>query len=203
MQVEIIGSQGVLVRRPGKSDAVGYCAEPSARNDFDIEELESAVKNIPRLGMIIITRRAVAPDVYDRASELGVCVDTFGGFVRAIASFDDVSQYVHPDESYVRKRLLSTRIVSRLNRRGHRAWEIERQKGLRSLTIVTHERYELTDDDFTTLLNQHLKIDIDALVITNTNARGFGERVTRNARQVGIPIFTLDQFIGEIRAPWT
>lgn len=202
MRAESVGLQGVRVLRPGQPDAVGYCVEPSAQREFTVAELELAVKDVPQLGMIIITRRAVAPDVYERANELGVSVDTFGGFVRAITFFDDVSQYVHPEENYFKNRIFATRVVSRVDRRGHRAWDIERSRGLRPLTVITHEPYELTDDDLTTLLNQYLNLDIDALVITNPNARGFGERVAKNARQAGIPILTLDQFIGEIRATW-
>jgi hypothetical protein len=111
--------------------------------------------------------------VYDRARELDVCVDTFGGFDRAIGEFDDISKYVHPEEIYIRKRMAATRVVTSVTRRGHRAWELTCINKLRPLTIVTHDRYELTDDGFTEILNLYPKLDLDALVITNPSAQGF------------------------------
>jgi hypothetical protein len=153
--------------------------------------------------MVIVTRRVVEPDVHERARELEICVDTFGGFNRALGEFDDISQYVHPEETYIRTRLAATRVVTSVIRRGHRAWELERVNGLRPLMIVTHDRYELTDDGFTEILNQYPKLELDALVITNPAARGFGARVVESARWSGVPLYTLNDFLDEIRDPWT
>lgn len=98
--------------------------------------------------------------------------------------------------------MAATRAVTLVNRRGHRVWELERINGLRPLMIVTHDRYELTDDGFTEILNQYPKLDLDALVITNSSAQGFGDRVVKSAQQAGVRLYTLDDFIGEIRKPW-
>lgn len=201
--VEAVGEHGVKVPRPGRPDAVAFFVEPDNVNPFTVDALEDAVDELPQAGMVIVTRRVVDPDVYDRAREFGVCVDTFGGFGRALGEFDDISQYVHPEESYIRGRMAATRAVTSMTRRGHRAWELKRVDGLRPLMIVTHDRYELTDDGFTGILNQYPKLDLDALVITNPAAQGFGDRVVRSAQQARVPLFTLDDFIGKIRKPWT
>lgn len=201
--VEAVGEHGVKVLRPGRPDAVAYCVEPDSVNPFTVDALQDVVDELPQAGMVIVTRRVVDPEVYDRAHELDVGVDTFGGFVRAVGGFDDISQYVHPEEEYIRGRMAATRAVTSVTRRGHRAWELERVNGLRPLMIVTHDRYELTDDGFTEILNQYPKLDLDALVITNSSAQGFGDRVVKSAQQAGIPLYTLDDFIGEVRKPWT
>jgi len=200
--VEPIGEHGVKALRPGRPDAVGYCVEPDNVNQFTVRVLEEAVSELPQTGMIIVTRRVVDPEVYQRAPELGVCVDTFGGFTRAVGTFDDVSRYLHTEETYFRKRMSFTRVVTSVIRRGHRAWELKRANRLRSLTVVTHERYELTDDEFAMLLNQYPMLPLDALVITNSAAQGFGDRVVKSSQQVGVPLFTLDDFVSQIRAPW-
>jgi hypothetical protein len=201
--VETVGEHGVKVLRPGRADAVGYCVEPDSVNSFTADALQDAVNELPDAGMVIVTRRLVDPDVYERARELKVCVDTFGGFTRALDDLNDIAEYVHREEEYIRRRLLATRAVTSMIRRGHRAWELHRINGLRPLMIVTHERYEMTDYEFTAILNQYPKLDLDAFVITNPSARGVGDRVVASAEQAGIPLYLLDDFLTEIRKPWT
>lgn len=83
--VEAVGEHGVKVLRPGRPDAVAYCVELDSVNPFTVGALQDAVDELPQAGMVIMTRRVVDPEVYDRARELEVCVDTFGGFTRALA----------------------------------------------------------------------------------------------------------------------
>jgi hypothetical protein len=201
--VEAVGEHGVKVLRQSQPDAVAYCVEPNSVNPFTVDALQDAIDELPQVGMVIVTRRVVDPDVYDRACELEVCVDSFDGFTRALEEFDDISQYVHPQERYIQRRMAITRAVTSMTRRGYFAWELKRINGLRPLTIATHHRYELTDDGFTEILNQYPKLDLDALVITNPVAQGFGDRVVKSAQQAGVPLYTLNDFIDKIRKPWT
>ncbi|GLY80595.1 hypothetical protein [Actinoallomurus iriomotensis] len=201
--VEGIGEHGVKVLRPNQPAAVAFCVEPDSVNPFTTKALREAVEELPEAGMVIVTRRVVDPDVYDHVRELGVCVDTFGGFTRALWQFDDISEYVHPEEIYIQQRMAATGAVASVTRRGHRAWELERIAGLRSLTIVSHDRYELTDDGFIEILNQYPNLDLDALVITNPNAQGFGGRVVESAQHAGVSLYTLNDFVRKIRKPWT
>jgi hypothetical protein len=198
-----VGDHGVRILRPGRPDAVAYCVEPDGGRSFSVPDLEDAVQELPEAGMVVITRRAVDPEVYKRAGELGVCVDTFGGLGRAIHGNEDISEYMHPEEIYIRKRLMSTRFVSNVARIGQRAWAIDRRQGLRQLTIVTHERYELTDDGFAEVLSQYPELELDALVITNPSAQGFGRRVATSAQQAGVRLYTLNEFVAKVRDPWT
>ncbi|MGW6543117.1 hypothetical protein ACWGBH_09705 [Streptomyces massasporeus] len=200
--VQAVGECGVRVARVGRPGATGYVVEPDSL-PFTAPMLESALEDLPEAGMVIVTRRPVEPDVHSRALELGVCVDTFGGFNRAITFFDDISDYVHPEEAYFRKRMSSTRAVASVSRRGHRAWELQRINGLRSLTVVTHDRYELTDEGFSGILDQYPILDIDALVITNPSAQDFGKRVVTSAREANVPLYRLDDFASKIRDRWT
>ncbi|MFJ5150703.1 hypothetical protein ACIQCF_03805 [Streptomyces sp. NPDC088353] len=200
--VQAVGECGVRVVRVGRPSATGYCVEPDSL-PFTVPMLEEALRDLPEAGMIIVTRRPVDPHVYSRALELGVCVDTFGGFNRAITFFDDISDYMHPEETYFRKRMFATRAVVSVNRRGQRAWELQRKNGLRALTVVTHDRYELTDDGFSEIIDQYPSLDIDALVITNPSAQGFGKRVVTSAREANVPLYRLDDFVSKVRDRWT
>ena len=58
-------------------------------NTFTVDALQDAVDELPQAGMVIVIRRVVDPEVYDRARELEVCVDTFGGFDRALRGFGE------------------------------------------------------------------------------------------------------------------
>lgn len=198
-----IGRHGVRVLRPGRPDAVGYCVVPDPENPFAADDLDDAIGEVPDVGMVIVTRRLVDPDVYDRARAHSVCVDTFGGFVSALSGCEDVATYIHREEIYLRDRLAATRAVTATIKCGHRAWRIARTGGLRPLVIAAHDRYELTDDGFGDVLRQYPKLALDALVVTNPNAQGFGDRVVRSAGRAGVPLFTLNDFLDAIREPWT
>ncbi|CAM3927318.1 hypothetical protein KIPE111705_31870 [Kibdelosporangium persicum] len=201
--VKTIGDYGVEITRPGKSPAVAYCVEPDNFNSFTVQMFQDAIDTLPQTGMLIVTRRAIDPDVLDYARHVDVCVETFGGFVNAIYSLDDISQYVDPEEVYVRRRLRGTRAVTSIARRGLRALELQRIKNLRPLMIVFNNRYELTDDEFAEMLNRYPKLIIDALVITNPNTQGFGDRVVQTARHANVRLYTFNEFIAMIRNPWT
>jgi hypothetical protein len=200
---QAVGTHGVKVQRPERPDAVAYCVEPDRLNPFSAEALQDAVDELPQVGMVVTTRRLVDPEVYEQARELGVCVDTFGGLVRAVGDFDDIAQYIHPEERYVRRRLAATRAVTSVIRWGHRAWELKRVNGRRPLMIVTHDRYELTNDGFTEVVEQYPKLDLDAFVITNPAAQAFSGFVKKSAHQAGVRVYTINEFIDEIRKPWT
>jgi hypothetical protein len=203
IKVELIGAHGIKVERSDRPDAVAYCVEQMSGTSFSVEELNNALRELPQARMVIVTRRSVAPGVYPRSDELGVCVDTFGGFTRALGRFDDISQYVHPVETYIRKRLAATRVVTSVDRIGHRAWLLARIHDLRPLTIVTVDRYELTDDQFAAVIDEYPDVTPDALVVTNPSAQGFGDRVIDSSKQFGIPLFKIDDFVSKIRESWT
>ncbi|WP_149444930.1 hypothetical protein [Mycolicibacterium sp. P9-22] len=203
VKVNQIDTNGIKVERPGRPDAVAFCVEQDSGRSFSVHDLEEALRELPQAGMVIITRRSIAPGVHSRSDELGVSIDTFGGFARALGQFDDISQYVHPEETYVRKRLRSTGVVTSIERIGHRAWLLSRTQGLRQLIIVTVDKYELTDDEFSKALDEYPDLTLDALVVTNPSAQGFGDRVINSSKQVGIPIFKIDDFLYKMREPWT
>jgi hypothetical protein len=114
--VEAVGEHAIVVRRQGQPDAVAYCVEPDNVNSFTVDALEDVVDQLPQAGMVIVTRRVIEPDVHERARELEICVDTFGGFNRALGEFDDISQYVHPEAKYIRTRMAATRVVTSVTR---------------------------------------------------------------------------------------
>lgn len=200
--VEALGAHGLKVERAGLANAFAFCVEQGAGTSFSVEELDDALRELPAAQMVVVTRRGVAPGVYARAAELGVCVDTFGGFGRALQDFDDISKYIHPEEKYIRRRLAATRVVTSVDRIGHRAWQLTRNGDLRPLSIVTIDKYELTDEEFGAVIDQYPDLTPDALVVTNPSAQGFGERVVKSAKQTGIPLFKIDDFVSNIREPW-
>lgn len=99
--VEAVGEHGVKVLRMGRPDGCVLRGagqrEPGRRRRPAGRDRRAA-----QAGMVIVTRRVVDPEVYDRARELDVGVDTFGGFVRAVGGFDDIPfrptrRGVHPE----------------------------------------------------------------------------------------------------------
>jgi len=151
--------------------------------------------------MIIVMRRLIDPEVFEYAMALGVRVDTFGGFMGALEKCDDISQYVHREESYFRKRVLVTNVISSIARQGHTAWRLERIGDLSTLTVATHDRYELTDDGFAGVLERYPSLKLDALVITNPIARGFGNRVVKTARLADVRLYTMNDFVEVLGYP--
>lgn len=200
--IEPIGDHGVVVPRAGQSDAVAYCCEYST---VTASVVAQALWELPesQMVMVFLTRQLVDPDAYDLARERGVCLDTFGGFTTAVEDLDDISRYQHREERYLRRRMASTRAITAVIRQGHRAWLLERAHGLRPLTIITDDHYELTDLEFTRAMDQYPKIAPDAFVATNPSTGGFGDRVAASARNAGIELHTLASFLDAVRQPWT
>lgn len=196
-----ISDHGVCVTRNGRSSAIAFCA-PSSNTPFTLEDLGHALAELPEAGMIVITRRTVDPTVFRCAKELHVSIDTFGAFRRALEDCDDIALYEHPEVQYFERRVYATQAVSSLVRLGHRAWEIGRLNPLRSLTIATHEAYELTNAGLADVLSQYPTLKLDAVVATNPNTQGFGGLVSASAGNAEVKICTMNDFLSAVRTPW-
>lgn len=195
-----IGDHGILVRRPRFDDVVAYCPD-SGRLPFTVSDLDQALKEVPETHAFVVVSRPVGVGVFELAASERLLVASFGHFQRAL-DIRDVSSFMHPEEEYLRGRLTRRPSVTRVTRVGMRAWTIERNGGRRPLTIVTHDRYEFTDDEMWQLVENHPGLEVDAFVVTNPSSGGFGSRVSTNARNLGITICNLDEFLGQLENPW-
>lgn len=199
-----LGTNGIYVPRQGRPDALGYCAEPNIMDPFTTDHFTQALTDIPDARMIIVfpRRHVITTEVYELARKHQICIDTFGAFHSAVIALDDISDYEHEDTRYIRRRLFATRTVTAIKRIGHRAWQIERTQPLRPLTIATHDRYEMTDEEFVGVICQYPALELDALVITNPNTRGFSTRVLASAAKAELPIYTFSDFLDRMRESW-
>lgn len=195
------GANGLLVQRQDGSQSVVFVAESSGR-PFGVPELESAIQELPNCEVVLIIRRPISAGTFEAAMSKGVLLEGFGGLTRALAMDGPVLNYQHPDEVYLRNRLRPRPQVTGVIRIGLKAWRVERRGDLRDLTIVTHDRYEFTDDEMWQLLADYPGLKPDAFVITNPNARGFGTRVSTSAAGAGITLLYLDQFLERLGSSW-
>lgn len=195
------GCHGIVVKRPREPSVVAYCLD-SSDEPFTSDDLDAALDELPDIQALVVVNRPLDAGVFENARTRELLVATFGHFERALAQ-TDITEFVHPEEQYLRKRLGQRREVTRVTRIGMRAWRIDRRKGLRPLTIVTHDRYEFTDDEMWQLVAQGPGLKVDAFVVTNPNSGGFGSRVVRSAANVGVALCTTNEFLDRLGEPWT
>jgi hypothetical protein len=206
LTVAPVSDHGVVVTRPGRPDAVAYCCEFTTTATVTAQTVADALHELPDAKMIIVfpSRQLVDPEAYDLARECGVCLDTFGGFSTAINDYDDIACYQHREEKYLRGSCFTrTRGVASVLRKGHRAWLLERTNGLRPLTVVTNDQYEITAHQLVAELEQYPELAPDAFVGTNPSTSGFSSRVIETTQDAGIRLFTMKEFLRTLREPWT
>ncbi|KFU75414.1 hypothetical protein SAMN04489729_6992 [Amycolatopsis lurida] len=200
-----VSDHGLVVTRPGRPNAVAYCCDRSTIRDIDANVVFRVLHELPQTQMIItfLSSQLSYPDAYDLTSKRGIYIGTFGDLNGALHDRDDIGTYQHREEKYLRTRMSTSRAVTRVLRKGHRAWLLQRLGRLRPLTIITSDEYEVTDRDFTTALDQHPTLAPDAFIATSPNAQGFSDRVSATARDAGIKLLTMNDFVRTLREPWT
>ncbi|WP_369134241.1 hypothetical protein [Modestobacter sp. I12A-02662] len=196
--VYLQGEQGLRIERPGAPTAHVYCIEPDEAALFDVEDLEAALTEMPQADFFVIVRRAVAHQAYERAEQLGVCLDTFGELQSALFSDYDIRSHRSKNNAYLQNRLRRSKYVESITRRGGAAYEITRVDSLRPLIIVTIDHYELTADGVYTVLDDYDHLVVDIIVTTNPYAMGFSRESWRVAERAGIEVDTLNNFLDRI-----
>lgn len=192
----------IEVARDRMPSVTATFVEPG-RDLFRVEDLLTILDRPLSPDAVVITRRAVEYGVVEAAAERGVLLESFGGLVRALQEEADLTDYQHRDERYLRQRIGRHYAVTDVTRIGLKAWRVTRGRLLEPLNIVTHDRYEFTDDELLGLLDDYRDYGIDAFVVTNPNAQGFGSRVIRTAQGAGVVLCILDEFIDRLAESWT
>jgi hypothetical protein len=196
------GQHGLRVQRQGDPDAVVYCVEPSETVPFSVEDLDQALQEMPDAQFIVVIRRDVTHRAYERAEELGVCVDGFGELQSALGGDRNVATHHSRDVTYLRSRIERHRYVTEVWRRGKTAYEITRSGPLLPVVIVTIPHYELTSDGVYTILEEHDHLEVDAIVSTNPYARGFAREAVQAANRAGVEVLTLNDLLDRLGEAW-
>lgn len=200
--VELAGDKGFVVSRGNRAKAHVYCPDASDAEPFTPDDLQDAMKEVPNLQFVAAVRRRVANDTYTVADEADVAIGGLYALKAALEEDFNVSHYKTNEQRYVQRRLDGNGQVKSWRRVGENAYEIVRKGGLGDLTIVTIQPYELTSDEVYDLLAQHDGIDVDAIVTTNPNCRGFAPSTLDAVSNAGTEIWTFGDFLGSLREPW-
>ena len=147
-----VRENGLLVQRPNGSESAVFVAESSG-TPFGLLDLDAAIKELPDCEVTVVIRRPISAGTFEAAVARGILLEGFGGLTRALATDGPVVNYQHPDEVYLRNRLRPRAQVESVVRIGLKAWRVMRRGDLRNLNIVTHDRYEYTDDEMLQLLS--------------------------------------------------
>jgi len=152
---------------------------------------------------VVLLRRDAANDVYPDAYERHIAVGRFGELRSALEEARDISQFVGRERSYVQKRLDTNRSVRTWHRVGENAYWITRTAVTPTgLTIATFDKYEATADQIHSLLEQYSDLDLDALVATNPSTSGFAAPAVQAARDAGVELMTVRQFMTALARSW-
>ena len=198
-----IGDNGLVVTRPGRPDAVAYCCERSTIEVITTAVVVRALHELPQTQMIIIfpSSQDIHAGTYEFVRERRLAIGSLNDLNSALHECNDIGTYEEREAKYVRNRITRPPAVTRVLRKGHNLWVLKRSGGLRSLTIVTSEAYEVTDHAFTNAVIQHPALD--AYIATSPNVQGFSNRVSASARDTGVKLLTMNEFVRTLRQPWT
>lgn len=201
--VAAVGDNGLIVTCPGRPDAVAYCCERSTVTVVTTDVIAGALHELPQTQMIIIfpSSQNIHPETYEFVRERRLSIGSLAGLNSALHQCHDIGTYLEREEKYVRDRIARSPAITRVLRKGPSLWVLERSRRLRSLTIATSDAYEVTDHAFTDAVNQHTTLD--AYVATSPNVQGFSNRVAETARDTGIKLLTMNDFVRTLSQPWT
>lgn len=196
-----VGAHGLKATRTGRPAAFVYCPEAGGE-PFTPDDLDAARREMGELEFVVVTKRPIANATYARADDLGVVVGGLGALHSALRDRDDVGAYKSKNHEFVQSRLSAHRHVATWQRVGYDAYAIERPSGLRPLTIVTLNPYEVTQEEAYRLINAHPEVDVDALVTTNPSCSGFSQATLQAVSHAGVEILTFRDFLSSLGEPW-
>lgn len=185
------------IERASRPAARVLCIGLEDGETFDAEDVDSSLEKIAGTGFVVVVPTRITHAAYERAEEHGICVTGFGELLNTLKQDENIAQHMDRQERYERRRLTRNKAVRSLKRKGHRAYEIRRDK-LRLLTIITTNDYEFTADQLYTLLESYQGIELDLIVFTNPSCRGFSTDSRRAAAQVGIPLVRFSDFLDDL-----
>jgi hypothetical protein len=196
-----VGAHGLKATRTGRPPAYVYCPE-AGEEPFTPDDLDAARREMGGLEFVVVTKRPIANATYARADDLGVFVGGLGALHSALRGRDDVGTYKSKNHEFVQSRLSAHRHVATWQRVAYDAYALERPNGLRTLTIVTLNPYEVTQEEAYRLINAHPEIDVDALVTTNPSCTGFSRATLEAVSHAGVEILTFRDFLSSLGEPW-
>ncbi|MFG2045753.1 hypothetical protein [Dactylosporangium sp. NPDC048998] len=196
-----IGQHGLQIERWVRPTAFVYCVE-SGTDWFTTADLNLAHQEMPSVEFVVLVKRQAESEAYELADELGICLSTFGELKSALAEDVNIAEHLSREQAYVLSRLGNNRHVDGLRRRGAAVYEISRVGALSTLNIVTVDHYELTSDEVYTLLDRNDNVDLDVIVNTNPNCRGFADEVSKAAEHAGVRVLTFNEFLNDLGKEW-
>lgn len=195
------GADGIHVTR-GSMPAVHVgCVEPGPAS-FSLVDLQDALESRPRPEFLVVIKREVDNAVYESAERAAVPVSGLAELKAALHLDWDVREHLDKEESYLRSRLRRVSSVEGVRRRGYRAYTVDRVDRP-PVTFVGVSEYEFTADEVHNILDRYQDVQLDALVSTNPNCRGFSRASREACREARIPLFTLNDFLQELESAWT
>ena len=177
------------------------CIGLDSGETLDAPAVDDLLAQVPEVGFIVVLPTRIGHSAYERADERGICVAGFGELQDALEGDEDIARHIDSQEQYERKRLVNSRWVESIKRRGHHAYTIERRE-LRPLTIVTTNEYEFTVDELYTLLDEYAGIEPDLIVVTNPNCHGLSSESVEASERSGVPIALFNDFLGDLGVEW-
>jgi hypothetical protein len=200
--VDLEGEHGLRIERGARPTALVYCAETNENDRFTADDLDAAWQDMPGVQFVVLVKRDAANEAYELAEKRGICISGFSELKSALAKDFNIAEHLSREQAHLRGRLEKNRHVCGMRRRGKSAYEISRKGVLSTLNVVTITHYELTSDSVYELLDENDGIDVDAIVTTNPNCRGFAREALDAGNYAGIRILTLHGLLDSLGDTW-
>lgn len=201
VDVRLEAVHGLRVTREDMPTAYIYCADPDAE-PFSPADLDEAIEEIPRVQFIVVARRQIHGFTFGHADARGIAVGGLKALQFVLGRYNDIGSYKSSTHEYVQRQFTVNRFVDDWRRVGYDAYEIDRPNGLRTLTVITLNPYEVTQEQALRLIEEHSHVEVDGLVNTNPSCNGFSSETLAAADNAGVEILRLSEFLPSLGDPW-
>lgn len=198
---ESIDSSGLRIYRPSKSTCIAYCASVSSSSPFTARSLDSAQAELPELQFVVAVPTKIDHSAYAAADQRNVAVEGFSEFASAVRDSDDIGSHRDREQSFLKSRFDSWRVITNFRRTGYRSFTINRSVG-RSVSLVTTDSYELTSDAVYGIVESYQGMEIDAIVLTNPSTRGIAPEAIAAAQECDKRLVLISDLPRALRDSW-
>ncbi len=192
--VQVNNSHSLVVVRAMKQPLRVACTEA---DPVDAEEIDRLVGSHEAIDFVVVVPSDVTiePSAWLHCEGLGIMLGRFPDLSDGLEGLQPNRKLMKKDLQYISSRVERTGTVQNLARVSETALRITLKGGKSFVADFTHP-YEITEDEVLTKIDR--QPDLKFLVVTNPYARGLSPESVRVAREAGVRLMLLSDFVSSL-----
>jgi len=188
---EPIDSHTLLVARAMKQPLKVACTEGGLVDSAEIKRLLGGYADIDFVA-VIPSDVKIEPSAWLYCEDAGVMLGRFPDLRQGLEGLQTNSRLMNKDYQYICSRIEGTRVVQTLTRISETAFRVTCTNAKSFVADFTYP-YEITEDEVLNIVSR--QPDMEFLVVTNPYARGLSPDSVRVAKDAGVKLVLLSDFV--------